>query len=324
MTDINLPQWLDSIIYDKYEAIYEPRPQEVAYNPDQPYEFVRLYLGTYFPRSFAEAHGIMLKLFQNITYREHIFQREEINIFDFCCGTGGEIVGMITILQQLHSNLKRINIDAVDANSESILFLYHLIEEIDSADVLKVELHINPMCLFIETDQDLNDLVRMLNRKYHYVLSFKAINEFIQKGTYSDENVYGKIADYFLPLLSSDGSLILSDITTKFSNRNLFYPQMLNRGINELVRSYIKPHSCIPVMYKSVMPIACFYHEEICEGCYMQDIFTISHSRKSKDVTKVAYRIICYADFANKIMTDINPNNCRYVNPFVDKHAPYC
>lgn len=55
-----LPKWIDKIIFDDFEAVYEPCPMEVVYNPDQPYEFVKLYLGTYFPRSFAEAYSIQV------------------------------------------------------------------------------------------------------------------------------------------------------------------------------------------------------------------------------------------------------------------------
>ena len=49
----DLPKWLDKIIYTDFGAIFEPHPQDVVYNPDQPYEFVKIYLGTYFPRSYA-------------------------------------------------------------------------------------------------------------------------------------------------------------------------------------------------------------------------------------------------------------------------------
>ena len=57
-----LPDWLNKILFEEFEAIYEPRPTDVVYNPDQPYEFVKIYLGTYFPRSYAES--IILPLFR--------------------------------------------------------------------------------------------------------------------------------------------------------------------------------------------------------------------------------------------------------------------
>ena len=38
---VMLPKWIDKIIFDDFEAVYEPRPMEVVYNPDQPYEFIK-------------------------------------------------------------------------------------------------------------------------------------------------------------------------------------------------------------------------------------------------------------------------------------------
>ena len=133
----DLPKWLDKIIYTDLEAIFEPHPQDVVYNPDQPYEFVRIYLGTYFPRSYAEAFCIVNNLFENEKYLSSIYALEEVNILDFCCGTGGEIIGLIDVLQSKLPNLRRINIDAFDANSDSIRFLYHLTEAVVESHVVR-------------------------------------------------------------------------------------------------------------------------------------------------------------------------------------------
>ena len=312
---MKLPQWLDSIIYDKYGAVFEPRPLDVVYNPDQSYDFVKLYLGTYFPRSFAEACYIVVKLFMNPEYKNSLQRIEEINLLDFGCGTGGEIFGMILVLQSQLPNLKRINVDAVDANPDAIRILYHLVRELDKVDIIKIQIHITPRCLFIETDQDLEDMINCLNVKYHYILSFKALNEFVQKGTFFGENVYSKIVSRFLPLLSSCGILVLSDVTTKLNDRYLFYPELMNTGINEVLRENIA--------YKSIVPHACYYMENECRGCYMQDIFRVSHSRKVLDRTKIAYRILCHANFADSVMINIKPNSCKAINPYADKFAPY-
>ena len=87
--NVTIPEWLDRIIFDDFRAVYEPRPMEVVYNPDQPYDFVKLYLGTYFPRSYAEAYGITSQILSIKGFKEHYINLEEINLLDFCCGTGG-------------------------------------------------------------------------------------------------------------------------------------------------------------------------------------------------------------------------------------------
>jgi hypothetical protein len=312
----SLPKWLDKIIYTDFEAIFELHPQEVAYNPDQPYDFVRIYLGTYFPRSYAEAFCIVNNLLENNCYFSNVNTLEEINILDFCCGTGGEIVGLIDVLQSKLPNLKRINIDAFDANPDAIRFLYHLMESISDSGDIGVEININPQGIFISSEQDLSDLVNLTNVQYHFIVSFKALNEFIQSGLFKGNNVYSLVSSYFLPLLSDVGVLILSDVATKLNNSELFYPQILNAGINSYINSSNNE-------YKTVYPYPCYFHEMTCNGCYMQDMFTISHSRKKNDVSKVVYRIMCRKSFADIIVAaDVN-QSCRDNNPSADKKLPY-
>ena len=312
----DLPKWLDKIIYTDFGAIFDPHPQDVVYNPDQPYEFVKIYLGTYFPRSYAEAFCIVNNLFENEKYLSSIYTLEEVNILDFCCGTGGEIIGLIDVLQSKLPNLRRINIDAFDANPDAIRFLYHLIESVIDSGNVRIEINTNPQGLFVSSEQELSDLVNLTNVRYHFIVSFKALNEFIQHGTFKDKNVYSLISSYFLPLLSDVGVLILSDVATKLNNSGLFYPQILNVGINSFINSCNNE-------FKTLYPYPCYFHEMTCTGCYMQDIFTISHSRKKNDVSKVAYRIICRKKFADVIVTSDVNQSCRKNNPLADKKLPY-
>lgn len=312
----DLPKGLDKIIYTDFEAIFEPRPQEVVYNPDQSYEFVRIYLGTYFPRSYAEAFCIVNNLLENSNYLSNVYTLEEVNILDFCCGTGGEIIGLIDVLQSKLPNLKRINIDAFDANPDAILFLYHLTESVVESGNIRVDININPQGIFVSSEQELSDLVNLTNVQYHFIISFKALNEFIQHGTFANKNVYSLISSYFLPLLSDVGVLILSDVATKLNNSELFYPQILNAGINSFVNSCNNE-------FKTLYPYPCYFYEKTCNGCYMQDIFTVSHSRKRNDVSKVAYRIISRKSFADTIITSDVNQSCKKNTPLADKKLPY-
>lgn len=312
----DLPKWLDKIIYNDFKAIFEPHPQDVVYNPDQPYEFVKMYLGTYFPRSYAESFCIVNNLFENSYYLSSIYALEEVNILDFCCGTGGEIIGLIDILQSKLPNLKRINIDAFDANPNAICFLYHMMESVVKSNCIRVDININPQGLYVSSEQELKDLVNLTNVRYHFIVSFKALNEFIQHDTFKNKNVYSLISSYFLPLLSNVGVFILSDVTTKLNNSELFYPQVLNAGVNSFVCSYKNE-------FKTLYPYPCYFHEMSCKGCYMQDIFTVSHSRKRNDISKVAYRIICRKNLADAIVASDFNQSCRKNNPLADKNLPY-
>lgn len=189
---ILLPQWLDDIIFNEYKAIYEPRPEDVMSNADKDYDFAKLYLGTYFPRSYAEAYCIFRKLLDNKNYYQVLNEFPELNILDFCCGTGGEIFGIISILHERLPNLKNVRIDAFDANSDYIRFLFHLGEKLK--ENISISVSINPQCYHIKTEQHLQDVVNYTNSLYHIVLSCKALNEFIQHDVFPNENVYEKIA----------------------------------------------------------------------------------------------------------------------------------
>lgn len=312
---IKFPAWLDRIVFEEFKAIYEPRPQDVVYNPDQPHEFVKLYLGTYFPRSYAEAYGIVNSLMLNEKYKESLYNLEEINILDFCCGTGGEIIGLLVALSERLPNLKRAYINAYDANSDAILFLYHLTEFIEKSSEFKLEIHINPQCIFIDSEQEIQDIINLSNVQYHFMMSFKAINEFVQHNTFKENNPYELVASRFFPLLAANGVFIMSDVTTKSDDKTLFYPQMMNKGINR----YIKNSQ----QYKSIVPNTCYHHETQCQGCYMQDVFFVSHSRKNNDVSKIAYRIVCNKSFAEEVMAGYVSKTCRATNPLADKNSPY-
>ena len=250
----DLPKWLDKIIYNDFKAIFDPHPQDVVYNPDQPYEFVKIYLGTYFPRSYAESFCMVNNLFENSNYLSSIYTLEEVNILDFCCGTGGEIIGLIDILQSKLPNLKRINIDAFDANPDAICFLYHLMESVVASGNIVVDININPQGIFVSSEQELSDLVNLTNVQYHFIVSFKALNEFIQHGTFKNKNTYSLISSYFLPLLSDVGVFILSDVATKLNNSERYYPQILNDGINSIINSGKNE-------FKTLYPYSCYFNE---------------------------------------------------------------
>ena len=312
---VTLPQWLDDIIFNEFDAVYEPSPNDVVYNPDQSYDFVRLYLGTYFPRSYAEAYGIVSRLLSYERYIVNLKELEELYLLDFCCGTGGEIFGTLVALQENLHNLKRIVIDSFDANEHAVCLLYHLIDKVNSSDETRIEMSVNPQCIFVESQREIQDIINYTNVQYDLVLSFKAVNEFVQKRTFDPDNAYYTVARHLCPLLKKHGAFVLADVSTQLNNNVLYYPHLMNAGLNEYLRE--EPQ------FRTVIPSSCFTHESSCSGCYMQDVFYVSHSRKTNDISKVAYRVICRTDMANNILLNSIPKSCHATNPMADKKSPY-
>lgn len=300
---IALPAWLDHLVFEKYGGRYARHPEEVQYNPDKDSDFVKDYLGTYFPRSFAEGYCIVGQLLENPRYYRALLHLEEIRILDFCCGTGGEIFGLISILKERFPALQRIIIDAFDANVHAIRLLNKLAMDATDHYSGNTDIMVNPQCVRINGNMNLDDIVNHThNVKYHFIISFKAINEFIQHDTFPDENVYRKISGHFLPSLDDNGLMIISDLSHK-TPYGQYYPRIMNTGMNGLAKS--------APGFRTVYPYPCYFHERKCQGCYMQDRFYVSHSGIDvSDITKIAYRAMCHSGFADMIMSDISPRSC--------------
>ena len=312
---MTLPLWLDKLIFEELKGNYQLSPKDVVYNPDQPIDFVRCYLGTYFPRSYVESYAIIGDLMENRIYFEELNGCEELNVVDFCCGTGGEIFGLISVLQHKLKHLKRIHVDAIDANPHAIRTLYKLAEQMKALHQFNIEIDWNFHCFFINNHADWADLIKMLNRPYQYIMSFKALNELIQSKVFPNENVYYKMLSMFTPLLAHNGVLLIVDVATKNDEMNLYYPQIMNMGMNHFVKE--KKH------FKSVIPAACYHYEQQCNACYMQDSFSVSHSRRQLDLSKVAFRIVCPSSFADQFMKQVPSTVCNGNSQFVDKSDPY-
>ena len=82
---VKLPEWLDEYIFKTLQASFCPECKTLV---ALDYDETRLlkYLGTYFPRSYAEAYHIFNLFFQS---NNRIYDgRNELSVFDFGCGTG--------------------------------------------------------------------------------------------------------------------------------------------------------------------------------------------------------------------------------------------
>ena len=148
-----IPHWLDLALFNHLGAIYSPEYKKFEYNLDTDSEDIKVYLGTYFPRSYAESFCIFDDLFKSRRYLEVLKQLPEINILDFGCGTGGELIGLVVSLSKHLPEYKTINIIAIDGNHEAIIALKELVDILSS----NVRHNISLSCVE-KTIQSKNDL----------------------------------------------------------------------------------------------------------------------------------------------------------------------
>ena len=77
-----LPHWLDKKIFNDHQAIYAPEHERYEYNLDLNEEELKVYLGTYFPRSYAEMFCIADNLLQNKCLKKTL-EQDEISVLDY-------------------------------------------------------------------------------------------------------------------------------------------------------------------------------------------------------------------------------------------------
>ena len=258
-----LPQWLDKLIFEQLGAKYCRSNADMTVI-DWDKNDVLNYLGTYFPRSYAESYCIFSEFFKQ--HPDRFASKEELSIFDFGCGTGGEIIGLVDVLQCM-PEVKRVHIFALDGNYHALRLLERVINTYTSKVQLKIIFDIIP--LTIDDFYDLGATIKLLsNERFDVIMTFKAICEFVSIDRFEKQNAYFHFVRTFLPKLDGNGIMAIIDVSTYNSTSQEWLPRMLDTGIIA--------NNCKVIMKN--------------EG-YNQHFF-ISHSLITGDVSKVSWRIL--------------------------------
>ena len=293
-----LPHWLDKKIFNDHRAIYAPEHERYEYNLDLNEEELKVYLGTYFPRSYAEMFCVVDNLMQNKHLKE-MLERDKINVLDCGCGTGGEILGFITAIGK-HLTHAKINITAIDGNDGALVILKDLIE---SNPNKKVQVELSILNQTLNNGEDVENLA-FGEKNFHFILCDKIVCELISKEVLPI-NAYAIMAKKLATYLHENGLLIMLDVTTKDEHSGYFYPQLMNSSINDYVRE--------SRTIETLLPLSCACYYECRDLCFMQQTFSVSHSHKSNDESRVCYRVLCRKPLKTTIMQEIEIENFAHV-----------
>lgn len=293
-----LPHWLDKKIFNDHRAIYAPEHERYEYNLDLNEEELKVYLGTYFPRSYAEMFCVVDNLMQNKHLKE-MLERDKINVLDCGCGTGGEILGFITAIGK-HLTHAKINITAIDGNDGALVILKDLIE---SNPNKKVQVELSILNQTLNNGEDVENLA-FGEKNFHFILCDKIVCELISKEVLPI-NAYAIMAKKLATYLHENGLLIMLDVTTKDEHSGYFYPQLMNSSINDYVRE--------SRTMETLLPLSCACYYECRDLCFMQQTFSVSHSHKSNDESRVCYRVLCRKPLKTTIMQEIEIENFAHV-----------
>ncbi len=296
-TSKNLPDWLDKYLFSNLEAKYSPDYSRFEYNLNLNKDEIKVYLGTYFPRSYIEVDSIFDEFYLNSNYVSLVGSRSSVSILDFGCGTGGDVFGLLSFLENSEPSLSSVKLLAIDGNQIALRFFEKIMTEFRKHSRLQIDYQIGPV--FIENEDDLNLLSDVVSDKYDLILSCKAICEMLAKKRIENK-AYKQTANLLSQKLTDDGIMLIEDVTIKSPTTEKFIPYMLNAELNEFVSDNED--------YATIYPTACKGKESKCkDGCFFNKKIKVTHSAKKNDISKIVYRIIGKKTFAEKII--VSPND---------------
>lgn len=297
-----LPDWIDDFIFTKLGAKYSPDHIRFEYNLNLNKEEVLAYLGTYFPRSYAEVYILLKDLLVNSNYYDICGAKKCISILDLGCGTGGDIIGLLSFIDIFLPFVESVNLLAIDGNHQALRMFEKVLTLFKEKSRLEIRENIGPA--FIGEENDLDIISRVVSDSFDFILSCKTICEMLAKGRLND-NAYKRTVDILSKKLSPEGIMLIEDVTIKIPLVKEFIPNVLNKELNEFIRE--NPQ------FSTLAPISCKNYGNKCKiGCFFKKEIVLSHSQKTNDISKFVYRFISHKCFADKFRSDcINLNNSK-------------
>ena len=262
-TNLQLPQWLDNLIFNDLGAKYCRSNADMTVI-DWDKKDVLNYLGTYFPRSYTESYCIFSEFFK--THPAQFAGKTELSIFDFGCGTGGEIIGLQKAISELLPHVNTIKVSAFDGNYHALRLLEMISEKANEQERVKLNVKVIP--LTVEDFYDLSVLESVTRDGFDVFMTFKAICEFVTKERFEHDNAYRHIINTFLPKVNANGILLLVDVTTYNNASQEWLPRMMDAGLSGVT------------------------HRAIISNNGYNQAFHVNHSRQAMDKSKIAWRII--------------------------------
>ena len=321
-TSTRLPSWLDHLIFEELKGRWDADHGKFESNLLSSQDDNLVYLGTYFPRSYADTFCIFDNLFSLDSCHSSLEQKDSLKILSIGCGTGGDIIGLLTALLRNFTQFSDISVYAIDGNPYALSILKSVFDRFCVTTRCNAHLFVKHMVINGFLTDDLSDLPV---QEFDFILSSKMIGEIISGGKGTKDNAYYDFGKAFLPMLTASGLCLILDVTTKPLHTSLFFPQMMGEQLNRLMREEDD--------YKVLAPISCSHFGNICQNlrCFQQKEFSISHSRRSSDKCRVAYRLIARKEFAyclgivfpKKKMSVYEGTVCPYTNGFEGESDPY-
>jgi hypothetical protein len=212
-----------------------------------------------------------------------------------------------------------LSVDAIDGNSEALSVQASFAKAIADATGMSVQLTTHEAILGLTRasfGSDLKTALSALHGKYDVVLVSKHLSEFYHHNYRNASGIIQDSLQILSNVLTSDGFLIVLDVTTSVRGDGEFFPVTMSHEM----RDYIV---ATPGGLRPVLPIPCAqYMGSGCGsngGCYTQRRLEFRHDMTGSgycgtEQTKVAYRVFAPALLAGRIAAPYPVNVSYRVN----------
>lgn len=284
-----ISSYLDEMLFGEQDAIYQRKADFVTSNLDNDNTRNRIYLGTYFPRSYSESFQIFSDLFHERIIEEELLKKEELRILVVGSGTGGDLMGLLHAL--LHRNLlkdKRMYVDSFEGNAEAIEMQKQFVERFNReffTDVV-VKAH---QTVFVFGEKMFDSLNRGV--RYDVILTFKFINEFYRNAP-AVKDVYRLFVRQSSEIVAPRGVVVIGEVTDKANGRFLpmWIADELRGEVAEGKLGFLLPKSCA------------LWGDHCDGGCFSGKQFCTKHGGTESDASKLTFRILATKAFCESIV----------------------
>lgn len=317
---VNLPRDLQGLIFGELEARYQRDYSMVQCNLDASTNDLRIYLGTYFPRSYAEAYVIAGKLMENCELRKAWMRKQQIRILDLGSGTGGALLGFLQGLRKkLSFGYKQVKVLSLDGNNMALDLQQRLIHGY-AGDMQWCSQQLVITCID-DFRSSVKNVARNIADEYDVILCFKFLNEMYRGKVDNNEiRYYAGLMELAEDLLGKDGILVLSEVTDQLPTGE-YIPNVIACEQAAYVQQGHHALRCI-------LPVSCGRWGGCCQipsKCFTQQVVYVNHQKAQNDCSKFSYRVMARRLLAEKVLASVPTADIYCV--FLGKdggHAVFC
>lgn len=290
-TCTSLPLWLDKFIFESIGARWDADFHKFEHNLGSTLDDNLVYLGTYFPRSYAESFCIFDNLFTNRAIEQRLNKVNSVNILSLGSGTGGDLVGLLTALRKYYSQIKRFSVSVIDGNHHALDILSKILSKFGELQNVSINLKKTEMII---SKFESFDPASLGPQNYHFILTSKMLSE-VESNHNGQYEAYYQFGKLFLPKLSATGLCLVLDVTTQTGAPGVYYPMRMSTQLNRLIKE--------DTGLGLIVPLSCARFGQQCNEtrCFQSKGFTVSHSRRQVDLSMVSYFVVALRNFADEV-----------------------